>query len=308
MFGLIKSGFSKIKRAFAKTRLLLGDKIRAVFAEPLNEETLDKLEQILFEADLGSKVALEAVAAMRRFARSHPEATTDAFITEMKRFARDLLATPPQVTAKQSAADTPHVILIVGVNGSGKTTTAAKLAHHHKEKKQRTLLVAGDTFRAAAIDQLSGWADKLAIDCVKGAPGGDPSAVIFDALTAAKQRQLNIVIADTAGRLQSKTALMEELAKINRVCTKVISDAPHDTFLVLDATTGQNAIDQAKTFHAFTPLTGLIITKLDGSAKGGIVLSIYRELGIPVRYIGIGEKATDLIPFDRESYIDALFS
>lgn len=308
MFGLLKTGLSKLKRAFSKTRSLLGDKLRSLFSSPLDEEKLEELEQILFEADLGSEIALEATDKLRTFSRAHPDASGEAFLKEMKAFAHALLAAPPQVSSTTPSPEMPKVILIVGVNGSGKTTTAAKLAAHLKEKKERVLLVAGDTFRAAAIDQLANWADKLGIDCIKGLSGGDPSAILFDALTAAKQRGFTTVIADTAGRLQSKTALMEELAKMNRVCAKVIPDAPHDTFLVLDATTGQNAVDQAKTFHTFTPLTGVIFTKLDGSAKGGMILSVYRQLGIPARYLGIGEKASDLIPFDRDHYVEALFT
>ena len=170
------------------------------------------------------------------------------------------------------------------------------------------MLAAGDTFRAAAIEQLATWSDRLKLDCIKGTPGGDPSAIIFDALTAAKARGHDVVIADTAGRLHSKTDLMNELAKIKRVTEKVVPDAPHEIYLVLDATTGQNALDQAKTFNEFTPLTGLILTKLDGSAKGGIILSIYHQMGIPIRYIGIGEGADDFLPFSPEPYIDALFS
>ena len=200
------------------------------------------------------------------------------------------------------------MILVVGVNGSGKTTSCAKLSRLFQQDKKKVMLAAADTFRAAAIEQLDIWSQRLKIDCVKGKPGGDPSAVIFDALTAAKARQTDVVIADTAGRLQSKTELMEELAKITRVTKKVIPEAPHEIYLVLDATTGQNALDQAKIFNEFTPLTGLILTKLDGSAKGGIILSIYHRMGIPIRYIGIGEKEDDFIPFDPESYVDALFS
>ena len=200
------------------------------------------------------------------------------------------------------------VILVVGVNGSGKTTSSAKLARLYQQKGEKVLLAAGDTYRAAAIEQLSLWAERLKIDCIKGMQGGDPSAILFDALTAAKARGHSVVIADTAGRLQSKQDLMQELSKIERVLKKVVPDAPHETFLVLDATTGQNAIDQAKVFHSFVPLTGLILTKLDGSAKGGIVLSIYHQMGIPIRYMGIGEKAEDFIPFNQDEYIEALFS
>lgn len=305
MFGLLKSGLNKIRKAFSRTRSVLGDKVRAVFSKPLDDETLDELEQILFEADLGSTLALEFVEHIRSYARKNGNQSN--FMQAMKNHAEEILHKPPHVQGKTAKA-APKVILVVGVNGSGKTTSAAKLAKIYKDEGKKVLLAAGDTFRAAAIEQLQTWSERLNIDCVKGKPGGDPSAVIFDALSAAQARGHDVVIADTAGRLQSKTDLMQELSKIKRVTEKLIPEAPHEIYLVLDATTGQNAIDQAKTFNTFTPLTGLILTKLDGSAKGGIILSIYHLMGIPVRYIGIGEKVEDFIPFDPESYVDALFT
>ena len=173
---------------------------------------------------------------------------------------------------------------------------------------KKVLLAAGDTFRAAAIEQLQIWASRLHIDLVKGQPGGDPSAVIFDAITSAKAKGVDVVIADTAGRLQSKTDLMQELDKVRRACAKALPSAPHETLLVLDATTGQNALDQAKVFHEFTPLTGLVLTKLDGSAKGGIVLAIRHQMKLPIHFIGVGEAFDDLMPFDPDSYVEALFS
>ncbi len=302
MFGLLKSGLNKIRKAFSKTRSILGDKIRSLLNGPLDEETLDELEQILFEADLGSTLAIEFVEYVRNYGKkyNHP-------IEAMKAHAEDILHKPPHVQGKVPT-QSPKVILVVGVNGSGKTTSCAKLARLYKEEGKKVMLAAGDTFRAAAIEQLATWSDRLKLDCIKGTPGGDPSAIIFDALTAAKARGHDVVIADTAGRLHSKTDLMNELAKIKRVTEKVVPDAPHEIYLVLDATTGQNALDQAKTFNEFTPLTGLILTKLDGSAKGGIILSIYHQMGIPIRYIGIGEGADDFLPFSPEPYIDALFS
>jgi len=200
------------------------------------------------------------------------------------------------------------VVLIVGVNGSGKTTSIAKLARKLQEEGESLLLAAGDTFRAAAIDQLATWAERLDIPLIKSTPGGDPAAVAFDAATAAKARGVDTLIIDTAGRLQNKTDLMHELEKVGRVIKKVIPDAPHETLLVLDATTGQNALDQAEVFNTFTPLSGIILSKLDGSAKGGIALSIYQKLGIPIEWVGVGETLDDLVPFDKDAYADALFS
>lgn len=298
MFGLLKSGLNKIRKAFSRTRSILGDRLRDLFRSPIDDETLDSLEQILYEADLGSSLATEFVQHVKR---------SDNPLKAMKHYAEEILHKPPHVQGKKPEGPL-KVILVVGVNGSGKTTSCAKLARLYKEEGKKVLLAAGDTFRAAAIEQLSMWADRLKLDCIKGKQGGDPSAILFDALTAAKARGHDIVIADTAGRLQSKTDLMNELSKIKRVIQKVVPDAPHEIYLVLDATTGQNALDQAKIFNEFTPLTGLILTKLDGSAKGGIILSIYHQMGIPIRYIGIGEGAEDFLPFSPEPYVDALFS
>jgi fused signal recognition particle receptor len=307
MFSFFKSSFNKIKQALAKTRSLFSDKLRSLFSKPLSEQTLEELEKILYEADLGSKCAMQFTDKIRRFAKTNPAASTQELLDQMKLYAKDILdtCTKPLSFAQEGG---PHVILIVGINGSGKTTTCAKLASQFKKQGKTVLLAAADTFRAAAIDQLEIWGRRLEIPVVKGQPGSDPAAVLFDALTSAKARGIEIVIADTAGRLQSKTDLMHELAKVKKVCAKVIPDAPHHTLLVLDATTGQNGVDQAKIFHSFTPLTGLIVTKLDGSAKGGVVLSIHQELQLPIAYIGVGEAVEDLMPFDAKSYLDALFS
>lgn len=307
MFGILKSSFSKIQKALGKTRLFLGSRFTEILSKPLSEETLEMLEELLFEADLGSKLSAHIVDHIRLFAKKHPSAKPSDFIQEIKGLSKAILEKPPVVQGKEPKQGEPQVILMVGVNGSGKTTSTAKLARQCMLQKKSVLLAAGDTFRAAAVEQLGVFAKRLNIDCVKGKSGGDPSSVIFDALTAAKAREVKVVIADTAGRLQTKRDLMEELAKIKRVCQKVVSDSPHETYLVLDATTGQNAIDQANIFNSFTPLTGLILTKLDGSAKGGIVLSIYHEMGIPIKYIGVGEGIDDIEPFQVDSFVNALF-
>ena len=308
MFSFIKSGFQKVKQALTKTRLQLSYRIKSLFGQPWEEETFERLEEILYEADLGTACAAYFVGEVRQFLLKNPKASSEQILEVLQKKALELLHTPPQAEAKSPSPGEPLVILIVGVNGSGKTTSLAKLGKRFAEEDKKVLIAAGDTFRAAAIDQLDTWAKRLSLDIVKAKPGSDPSAVAFDALTAAKARGADVVLIDTAGRLQNKTDLMQELEKIKRVCNKVIPHAPHETYLVLDATVGQNAIDQAKTFHQFTPLSGIILTKLDGSAKGGIVLSIYKDLRIPIRWIGVGESADDLMPFDAKNYVEALFS
>ncbi len=296
--------FQFIKKILSKTSSFLGSRLKALFSSTLTQEAYEKLEQILYEADIGSAVTEELITGVKKFLKRDPSAQPEEIIAEMKKLADGILSLPPKTTPKQGH---PHVILIVGINGSGKTTSIAKLAAHYKNQGKKVLVAAADTFRAGAIDQLTLWSDKLGVEIVKAQPGSDPSSVAFDALTAAVKRGLDIVLVDTAGRLHNKTDLMQELEKIRRVSGKVIPDAPHEVLLVLDATTGQNAVEQAKIFHQFTPLTGIILTKLDGSAKGGVVLPIYKELGIPIQWVGVGEKEGDFIPFDKNSYLSGLF-
>lgn len=296
--------FKKVKDAFLKTRSVLGQKIRALFGKPWNDETFAELEQTLYEADLGTQIAADFTDYLKSSLRTKAEAPLEEIFTLLRARALDILTVPPRTTPTTGH---PLVFLIVGINGSGKTTSIAKLAHLFTQQEKKVLLAAGDTFRAAAIDQLSLWAERLKIDIVKSKPGSDPSAVAFDALTAAKARNMDVVLIDTAGRLQNKTDLMQELAKMKRTCDKVIPGAPHEVILVLDATIGQNALDQALVFHHFTPLTGILLAKLDGSAKGGIVLAIYKQCGIPIRWIGLGESVEDLLPFDPQSYVNDLF-
>lgn len=307
MFGFLKSSYQKIKGALSKTRSMLGQKLLGLFKEPWSEEAFEKLEQILYEADLGSVCSLQLAEAVRNYWRKHPHATQEELIAFLRNEALHILQMPPKTHAKEPALGEPYVILIVGVNGSGKTTSIAKLAHSYKQEGKKVLLAAGDTFRAAAIEQLATWADRLKLPIIQSKPGSDPSAVAFDALTAAKARGLDLALIDTAGRLQNKTDLMRELEKVCRVMKKVVPSAPHETLLVLDATSGQNAIDQAEIFHSFTPLTGIVLAKLDGSAKGGIALAIYQKLGIPIRWIGVGEQIDDLMPFDPTAYVEGLF-
>lgn len=300
MFNFLK----KIKSALTKTRDFLGSKLRALFKEPWSEETFDKLQQILYEADIGSRVTEEFVDDLKEYLRKNPQASPEQIIAQMRSFAQNILAAPPRI---HPTAGHPLVYLIVGINGSGKTTSIAKLAHLFKKEGKKVLLAAGDTFRAGAIDQLTLWAERLNIEIVKASPGSDPSSVAFDGLTAAKSRGADVILIDTAGRLQNKTDLMQELEKIRRVCNKVIPGAPHEIILVIDATIGQNGVEQAKIFNQFTPLTGILMAKLDGTAKGGIILPIYRELGVPIRFVGVGEKVDDLMPFDAVEYVSGLF-
>lgn len=301
----LKGSYEKFKKALSKTGSALGYKLRALFSKPLNEETLEQLEKVLYEADLGVKMASELTQKIRDFHNRNPASTPEDLLKEIH---RDLVEIMKDQTAhsKTTSTTTPHVILVVGVNGNGKTTSVAKLAQFYQKQDKKVLLAAADTFRAAAIEQLERWAHKLNIDIVKGAAKSDPASVAFDAVTAAKAREVDILIIDTAGRLHTKTNLMQELEKIKRSCHKVNPHSPQEILLVLDATTGQNAIDQAAIFHKHTPITGLILTKLDGTAKGGIVIGIQQQLGIPIKYIGFGEGLEDFEVFNTETFVQAL--
>lgn len=304
VFGFIKKGFAKIQQALSKTRSYLSSKLKAFFSGKIDLERLEDLEQILFEADLGAPLARELTEKVRKRMQSNPSITSDELVEGLK---QDLYQMFPESDSETKLIASPTVFLIVGVNGNGKTTTTAKLAYHYQQQGHKAILGAADTFRAAATEQLEIWANRLNVDLVKGLPKSDPSSIAFDTLKAAEARGYPIALIDTAGRLHTKTDLMQELEKIRRVCNKAIPGAPHEIYLVLDATTGQNAIDQAQTFMKYTPLTGLILTKLDGTAKGGIVLSIQKTLGIPVKFIGVGEGMEDLEPFDSKAFIDGLF-
>lgn len=288
--------FKKILSPFTKLKSHLGSKIRSLFSKGLEPSSYEHLEQILYEADLGAKVASDLTEKVRK-----NRVTAETILPFIKQELFKIFPPLPPVSLKS-----PHVILIVGVNGSGKTTSIAKLANHYQKMGKNVLIAAGDTFRAAAVEQLETWAKKVGVDLVKSQSQGDPAAVAFDALAASIARKSDIVLIDTAGRLQNKTDLMHELAKIKKVCQKQIPDSPHETLLVIDATVGQNALDQARIFNEFTPVTGIILTKLDGSAKGGIAVSIQKELGIPIRWVGMGEGEGDFLPFDADAYLDAL--
>jgi fused signal recognition particle receptor len=266
----------------------------------LDPATLDEVETILFGADLGVRTADALLASVRGLGSI--EEVRPALETR----ARELLdALPP---ARVEPVEKPHVILVVGVNGSGKTTSIGKLAQRYGRAGKRVLVAAGDTYRAAAIDQLAIWAERVGAEIVKGEPGGDPASVAFDALKVARARGIDVVLVDTAGRLQTDQGLMDELAKIQRVMRKEIASSPHEVLLVLDANTGQNAIRQAQEFKKAVAVTGIVLTKLDGTARGGVVLGIAQEVGVPVRYVGLGESADDLADFDAGEFVSALFA
>ncbi len=294
-----------IKSVFLKTRSLLGDKIRKIFSKSIDENTLEELEELLYTADLGATTTRKIVEKVQQEFRKNPTVDPEIVLSFIKDTLKQHLKT---IDSKNSTSKELTVILIVGVNGNGKTTSTAKLAHYYKKQGRRVLLAAADTFRAAAVEQLEMWSKKIGVDMIKAQVGSDPAAVAFDSITAAKARGIDTLIIDTAGRLQTKTHLMQELEKIKRVLAKQCPGAPHETWLVIDATIGQNAIEQAKIFHEHTPLTGLILTKLDGTAKGGVVIPIQQEISIPIRYIGLGEGVEDFKPFDPEHFVNELFA
>jgi len=302
------SFLQKMKEAVTRTRESLSERIEDVvgFRKEIDRETLDDLEATLIGADLGSATTATVLEALRE--KVDRKQIGDA--AELKRVLKEELLNILTSAEKQPVAKVdgePEVILVVGVNGVGKTTTIGKLAHVLRSQGKTVLLGAADTFRAAAIEQLEIWGDRTGVEVIKNKPGGDPSAVLFDALQAAKARGTEYVIVDTAGRLHTKSNLMDELSKMRRTAQRFIPSAPHETLLVMDATTGQNGLQQARLFTQSAGVTGIVLTKLDGTAKGGIVVAISKELGLPVRYVGVGEKAGDLLPFNAEDFVNSLF-
>ncbi|MCH8312629.1 MAG: signal recognition particle-docking protein FtsY [Nitrospinae bacterium] len=304
-----KSGFfSRLKSGLAKTRNSLASGIDNVVhgQAKVEPEHLDELEEALILADVGISTANFILEALKTEVAEGRIRNKDDVLENLKQLMVNIL-NENQGNAQRSA-EKPHIVLVIGVNGSGKTTTIGKLAQKWKNEGKNVLLGAGDTFRAAAIEQMLIWAERVGVPCIHQKSGADPSAVAFDAVQAAIAREMDVALIDTAGRLQTNTNLMEELKKIKRVIGKVLPGAPHETLLVLDATIGQNSVSQAKLFHEAIEIDGLIMTKLDGTSKGGVLLNITRELNLPVRYIGIGEKADDLQEFDPKAFVDALFA
>jgi len=293
-----KAGLAKTRGGFvARMGKLFGKK-------QIDAATVDELEEVLFTADIGPRAAERIFQSVKSGLSKTDLESSDKIWEQIRKTSRDILNVdaPPVGMAKK-----PFVLLVLGVNGVGKTTTIGKLASLWKAQGKKIVLAAGDTFRAAATEQLEEWAKRAEVDIVKGKPQGDPSSVIFDAIKKGVDEGYDIVICDTAGRLHSNAGLMDELKKVRRVADKAMAGAPHETWMVLDATTGQNAIAQAKTFKADMEITGIVLTKLDGSSKGGVVLGICDELKVPVRYIGLGEKIGDLRPFDPSAFVEELF-
>ena len=297
---------SKIRDSLTKTRRSFFGQIAGLLGGgKLTEETWEELEALLVQADVGVSTTIALVDKLRDQAAKGKVKNSQQVEELLKLELRALLGTPPPL-----AIDVPRlltVVLIVGVNGSGKTTTIAKLARYYQDRGRKVLLAAADTFRAAAIDQLGIWAERVGVPIVAPQPGADPGAVVYDAIRASQSRKADLLIIDTAGRLHTKFNLMEELRKVRGVASKRVHEAPHETLLVLDATTGQNALSQALHFKQAVDVTGVIVAKLDGTAKGGIVFAIARELGLPVRFVGTGESMDDLEEFDPEAFVEGLF-
>jgi len=273
---------------------------------PIDRKAIDGLEEGLLGADIGAELTTSLIDRIETRIRDERITSMDR-LTEVLRDETRALIPRRQATSIDIESAKPFVILVVGVNGTGKTTTIAKLAQRFKNEGKRVVLGAADTFRAAAIEQLQMWADRIGVEMVKHKAGSDPGAVAHDTITAAKARGADVVLIDTAGRLHNKSHLMQELSKIRRVIEKELPGAPHETLLVLDGTTGQNGVSQAAAFLEAAKLTGMVVTKLDGTAKGGVILSIMRQFDIPVKFIGVGEGADDLIPFDPAAYVETLF-
>lgn len=301
-------GLEKIKDGLAKTRSAFTDKIEQIIAgsSKIDEELLEEIEEAMIQADIGVQTTTRIINEVRKAVKKEQAQSPRALYDILARKVAELLG--HEIQPLNRAADGPTVILVVGVNGVGKTTTIGKLAYQMKQTGQKVLLAAGDTFRAAAIDQLEIWGERAGVDVIKQAEGSDPAAVAYDAVQAAKARKADVLIMDTAGRLHNKGNLMEELRKISRVIGREIPGAPHEVLLVLDATTGQNAISQAKIFQEVAGVTGVALTKLDGTAKGGVVVAISAELALPVKIIGIGEGMHDLRLFVPEDFAAALFN
>jgi fused signal recognition particle receptor len=298
--------FQRLKEGLTKSRESWTQKIGAIFYNrQWDDQAMESMEESLIAADVGVKAADKLIQALRKQPPSGERDPAEEMTERLQQAMVEILT--PKVEATPPLSARPWVILFLGVNGVGKTTTIGKIAAQYREAGKKVLLVAGDTFRAAAIEQLEAWGKRADVDVIKHRAGSDPSAVVFDGMQAAKSRGIDVLLIDTAGRLHTKVHLIEELKKIRRVIAREQAAAPHETLLVLDATTGQNGLQQARVFKEATNISGIVLTKLDGTAKGGVIISIQEELGVPVRYIGVGEEVEDLQPFEPASFVQALF-
>lgn len=299
--------FSKLRERLGKTRSGFVANVRSVFGGGIDDDTLEELEAVLIQADLGVETSLKIVEDMRRAAKERRITDGEALIALLK---EDLIVAlgDGDRSIEWNAPQRPHVTLVAGVNGSGKTTTIGKIAAQLTREGRSVMLGAADTYRAAAAEQLTVWSERANVPIIKHQEGADPAAVAFDALEAAIARNVDNLIIDTAGRLHTKVNLMEELNKMQRVLQRRIPEAPHEVLLVMDATTGQNGLQQVKTFAEALKVTGIVLTKLDGTAKGGVAVAVQKELGIPIKLIGVGEGIDDLQPFSPREFVDALFS
>ena len=301
-----RSWFSRLKTGLAKTRNTIIGQISGLLrvGRTIDEELMEEIEEILIQADVGVNTTLELMDNVREVVRAKGLKDASELGEILKQEMLNVLGEDAPINVDGGQ---PHTILVLGINGAGKTTTIGKLAHRFRSEGKRVFVAAGDTFRAAAVDQLAIWCDRAGVELICGGEGADPASVVFDAIEAARSRQADLLIVDTAGRLHTKKPLMDELSKIGRVMGRAIPEAPHEVLLVLDGTTGQNAIMQAKVFNEAVPITGVAVTKLDGTAKGGIVIAVKKEIGAPVRLIGIGEKLDDLRDFVGRDFVEALF-
>ena len=298
--------FSRLKEGLSKTRNNILGQITGLLrvGRTIDEELMEEIEEILIQADVGVSTTLELMDNVREVVREKGLNDASELAEILKQEMLNILGEDAPINVDGGQ---PYTILVLGINGAGKTTTIGKLAHRFRSEGSRVIVAAGDTFRAAAADQLAIWCDRAGVEMIQGSEGADPASVVFDAIDAAKSRQAEVLIVDTAGRLHTKKPLMDELSKIGRVMQRAIPEAPHEVLLVLDGTAGQNAIMQAKVFNEAVPITGVAVTKLDGTAKGGIVIAVNKEIGAPVRLIGIGEKLDDLRDFVGRDFVEALF-
>ena len=301
--------FKRLQEALKMTKDELGDRLHRVMGtteSPVSEDQLEELEEILISADIGVQTTLQILERVREETRGQRIVTRFRVNRMIREEMLDILKASQDLPHENLSTSGPHVVFVVGVNGVGKTTTVGKLAHRLSQDGKEVLVCASDTFRAAAVEQLMIWAERTQTDIVKQGSGADPAAVLFDAIAASKARKKDVLIVDTAGRLHTQNHLMQEVAKMKRIAGQQVEGAPHQIYWILDATTGQNGLTQAREFSDKIGITGIIVTKLDGTAKGGILVAIAKELNIPILYVGIGESQEDLIPFSAEAFVDSL--